>query len=274
MTAPTRKRPDVNPQILALHDLQVQDRNLTILEHRLSNIPAQLEELDRDLSTLADMLEAERKRLDETLAFKRAQEEQMAEEQRIVQESKAKMSQVQTTRELSALQRQIETTKRMADARAQEIAKIEESVAAVEARIAEMEAALDELRAKAEAEKAKLVDSQGTLEKKVARLRKKREKLVERVDPELLRTYDRIRRRHGGIAFAPASEERCLGCKMRVPHLVYAQLVKGETIPHCEYCGRLLYWAGHFPEEAERRRKREAERRERLERAGDDSAGT
>jgi len=264
MSAPNRKRPDIDPQIVALHDLQVQDRNLTILEHRLAGVPRRLEELDQDLAKLSEMLASERARLDETLAFKRSQEDQMAEEQRIVQESKAKLNQVQTTRELSALQRQIETTRRMAEARAQEIAKIDETVATVEARIEEMEAALADLRAKAEAEKEKLLASQGTLEKKVARLRKKREALVAAVDPALLRVYDRIRKRHGGIAFAPASEERCLGCKMQVPHLIYAQLVKGAGIPHCEHCGRLLYWAGHFPEEAERRRQRQARRREAL----------
>jgi hypothetical protein len=27
------------------------------------------------------------------------------------------------------------------------------------------------------------------------------------------------------------------------------QLRKGDEIPGCESCGRLLYWSGHFPDE-------------------------
>ena len=39
---------------------------------------------------------------------------------------------------------------------------------------------------------------------------------------------------------------------MNVPHASYVELRKGTEIKSCESCGRLLYWQGHFPEEAQR----------------------
>lgn len=208
------------------------------------------------------MLTRERAKLEETLAFRRQQQDQLDDEERIIQESKARLNQVKTPRELSALQRQVESTRRMAAARVQEIAKIDEVVAGVQERIAGMEQNLAQLRAKADEEKAKLLSSQSTITAQVEELRKKRKRLTDKVDPKLLRTYERIRGRLGGLAFVAASEERCTACKMSVPHLIYAQLIKGETIPHCETCGRLLYWQGHFPSEAEARAERERKAQE------------
>jgi hypothetical protein len=67
------------------------------------------------------------------------------------------------------------------------------------------------------------------------------------IEKPMLRTYDRIRGRVGGIAFVAAREGRCSACKMHIPHQIYVQLRKGEEIESCESCGRLLYWSGHFP---------------------------
>ncbi|MFO0633867.1 MAG: C4-type zinc ribbon domain-containing protein [Nannocystaceae bacterium] len=40
-----------------------------------------------------------------------------------------------------------------------------------------------------------------------------------------------------------------MACKMAIPHQIYVLLRKGDDIPACESCGRLLYWSGHFPDE-------------------------
>ncbi len=244
----------MHEQIPALHELQKQDRQLTKLERRMDLIPRRLEELDADLGKLEDMLAAERTKCEETRAFQRSQEGQLAEEEELIRNAKARTSQVKTARELNAAQREVESTRRMASARAEEITKLKAGVEETEQRIAAMDDGLASLRSQADAEKARLVIKRDKTEARLAKLKTGRSDLTGKIDPATLRTYERIRKRVGGVAFVAVKEQRCSACKMVVPHLQFVQLKKGQDITACESCGRLLYWAGHFPGDDEEKK--------------------
>ena len=239
----------MNPQIAALHELQKQDRLLVRLERRLELIPKRLSELEDDLGKLESMLETERAKCDEARAFQKSQEDQLAHEEEMIRNAKARMAQVKTARELNATQREMEATRRMASSRTAEIAKIQEGVAEKEQQIAAMNDSLVGLRAQADEEKKRLLAQQSKAEAKAEVLRNKRKTLTDQVEQGTLRTYERIRKRGGGIAFVPAKDQRCSACKMVVSHMRYVELKKGNDIMACESCGRLLFWAGHFPDE-------------------------
>lgn len=240
----------MNPQITALYELQHRDRQLIALERKLDAIPVRLKEIDDDLGKLESMLVSERKKCEDTRAFQRSQEGQLQEEQDLIQHSKSKANQVKTARELSASQREVESTRKMISTRTEEIARLQAGVKETEQRIEAMAGALEELRGSAEVEKTRLTEMRTRLDGKIARLRSTRGGLTERLDRELLTTYERIRKRLSGLAFVPAHRERCMACKMVIPHQIYVLLRKGDEILSCESCGRLLYWSGHFPDEA------------------------
>lgn len=239
----------MNPQIAALHQLQKQDRQLGRLERKLDLIPRRIKELDEDLDKLRTMLDAERDKCEQTRAFQRTQEMQLHDEEELIQHSKARLNQVKTARELSATQREIDTTRRLSSARAEEIGKIKAGVAEAEQRIAAMNDSLVALQTQAEEEKARLLESKGKIEIRLEKLRGRRGKLTSQIEPDTLSSYERIRRKGGGLAFVAARERRCTACKMVVPHQIYVHLRQGDDILACESCGRLLYWVGHFPEE-------------------------
>lgn len=239
----------MNPQIEALYTLQKQDRRLTELETQLRAIPTRLEELDSDLGKLETLVDTERRKVDDTRAFKASQESQLADEDELIKNTRTKMNQVHTPRELNALQREADSTRRMAQTRTQEIQKLQEAIDETEARINSMVTTLAELRARASSEREKLISAQGKIETKVGKLRVSRESLTSKVETDTLRQYDRIRKRWGGVAFVPAAGERCTACKMMVPHQMYVRLLRGEEVLPCENCGRLLYWEGLFSDE-------------------------
>lgn len=241
----------MNPQITALFELQKRDRQLSRLERRLELIPARIKELDDDLAKLEAMLDAERKKCEDTRTFQRQQEMQLHDEEQHIRETKTRMAQVKTARELNATQREMESTRRMASARSEEITKIEAGVEEAEQRISAMSNSLDQLRSQADEEKSRLETNRAKTSKRLDKLREKRGVLTSKIEDETLKTYERIRRRLTGVAFAAAKESRCTSCKMVVPAQLYVALRKGEEIIACESCGRLLYWAGHFPEDAE-----------------------
>lgn len=239
----------VHPQIIALHKLQKQDRRLTALERKLQNIPLQLKEFASDLGKLKSIIDSERDKLEETRAFKLRQERQLGDEENLVRASKTRLGQVKTTRELHATQKELETTRRMITTRTQEIAKLQAAIAATEQRIAKMDESFTQLQTQADQAKDRLTQEQDDLEKAIVKAREARSSLTQNIHKDILRNYERIRKRLGGLAFVAAHRERCTACKMLIPHIVYTQLLKGREILSCESCSRMLYWAGHFPKE-------------------------
>lgn len=219
------------------------------IERKLAALPRRKQEMERDLGRLESMLHSELDKLDESRSFRRDQERQLDEEREQIRGSKARISQVKTPRELSAAQRELEATRRLAESREGELVRIDDAIAEAEGRIKGMEGGLGDLRVSFASERTRLDELEAKLERSHKKARRARKNLVEAIDKSLLQRYERIRKRVGGIGFVAVRECRCTACKMAVPHKTYVALKNAELIAACENCGRLLYWAGLFPEE-------------------------
>ena len=219
------------------------------IERKLAALPKRKQEMERDLDKLEAMLQAELDKLGESRSFRMDQERQHEDEREQIRGSKARISQVKTPRELSAAQRELDATRRLADSREAELTRIDDAIAEAEGRIKAMEGGLGDLRASVAAERARLDEVEAKLERAYKKARKARKSLMDGVEKGLLRRYERIRKRAGGIGFVGVRERRCTACKMAVPHQTYVALRNAETIAVCESCGRLQYWANLFPDE-------------------------
>ena len=236
-------------QIEALHRLQTQDRRMVSIERKLAALPRRKQEMERDLGKLEAMLQAELDKLGESRSFRMDQERQLEEEREQIRGSKTRINQVKTPRELSAAQRELESTRRLADSREAELSRIDEAIAEAEGRIKAMEGGLGDLRSSVEAERTRLDDVEAKLERSYKKTREARKSLTDTIEKTLLRRYERIRKRVGGIGFVGVRERRCTACKMAVPHQTYVSLRNAELIAVCESCGRMLYWSNLFPDE-------------------------
>jgi uncharacterized protein len=236
-------------QIEALHRLQTQDRRMVSIERKLAAVPRRKQEMERDLDRLEVMLRSELGKLDESRQFRKDQERQLEDEREQIRGSKARISQVKTPRELSAAQRELEATRRLADSRETELARIDDAIAEAEARIKTMDGGLADLRVSVTAERERLDAIEVKLQRSYKKAQTARKSLTDQIEKGLLRRYERIRKRVGGIGFVGVRERRCTACKMAVPHQTYVSLRNAELIAVCESCGRLLYWSGLFPEE-------------------------
>lgn len=71
--------------------------------------------------------------------------------------------------------------------------------------------------------------------------RRQREAIVAEVDPDLLRRYDRLRDRKGGVAVTSVNGSICNACHMNVPEALLSAAEGSEDVHTCEDCGRILY---------------------------------
>lgn len=77
----------------------------------------------------------------------------------------------------------------------------------------------------------------------VSRLQEARQELARSIEPQLLKSYERLQRRYER-AVVPIYRGVCLGCFMTLP-TAHRQAVKShESVKVCENCGRILCWLG------------------------------
>src|SRR5216684_4821621 len=113
----------------------------------------------------------------------------------------------------------------------------ERQVKAAERAVKEVETAAQADRLAIEAEQAA---AQKELEADIA----ERERAVATIPEDLLDHYQRIARRHNGVALAEVRDETCMLCRVRVRPHVYQELRRetSHEIFHCESCTRILYY--------------------------------
>lgn len=71
-------------------------------------------------------------------------------------------------------------------------------------------------------------------------LQQARQKLAERIKPQILNRYERLSRSYGR-AVVPVTGNLCLGCFVTLP-TSYSSLKDKESLLTCENCGRILYF--------------------------------
>jgi predicted nucleic acid-binding Zn-ribbon protein len=96
---------------------------------------------------------------------------------------------------------------------------------------ANVEAEKAEARLKSEADKKRLDQSQA-----------ERATLAARLEPRLVKAYERQRKKWGSTAVVEAVEGRCSGCQISLRPQFLQDLRRGDQLMSCETCGRILYY--------------------------------
>ncbi|HEV8353303.1 MAG TPA: C4-type zinc ribbon domain-containing protein [bacterium] len=80
-----------------------------------------------------------------------------------------------------------------------------------------------------------------TLVVDIETLRAQREHLAREVDEDLLRRYERLRERKGGVAVSAVVGGVCDACHYAIPEGRVDKVLEGPDLYACDQCGRILY---------------------------------
>lgn len=75
----------------------------------------------------------------------------------------------------------------------------------------------------------------------IENLNEMRDEVASKIDPPLLRTYERLHQRYRR-AVVPVKNEICLGCFVKLPTSLSTKGKDNIIVFRCENCGRILYW--------------------------------
>lgn len=227
-----------------LIDLQSLDVQLNEVRARLATFPKKLAEVDARITVAK--AEVEHNKAAQLAALKDRKKYELDVEQwkERVRKYRDQTSQIKTNEAYKALQHEVQ----MAE---DEIAKAEDrlleqmiSGEEYERRIKASEKLLKEIEEVARGQRAKIEADKTAAEKREAELTAERAAVVADIPENLLDHYDRISRKHKGVALAEVRDEKCSACGMRLRPHVFQEMRRdnNEELFHCETCTRIIYY--------------------------------
>ena len=148
---------------------------------------------------------------------------------------------VQTDKELKALQLEEEIAREQISFANEEIERLDNLASS-------KEDTLKELQEKLQQEESDIKEVQLAVDNNIEEINKdrnevyqKRSQLLEQFDSKILTFYEKIKRWAKDSAVVPVKKQACYGCYMKINDKTYAEVIKAEEIINCPHCGRILY---------------------------------
>ena len=236
----------MDQQLQVLINVQALDTKIAALESEQARLPRQIEAVQANVAQARDGVQTLKGRLDQNKKDTRAKEKDLEDAQVKRQKSEARLYEVKTNKEYSAVLVEIEEIK-------QEKAKIEEEVLSLmemqerlATEIRDAEASLKTGESQGREEEAQIRRRLAAVEAELQGLKGERESLSRDLPKDLLADYEKLLRPRGGLAVARVlpvdGGSICGGCRMTLTPQCLQEVKQQSALLNCESCGRFLYW--------------------------------
>jgi predicted nucleic acid-binding Zn-ribbon protein len=203
-------------------------------------LPAKLAPAKADLIKLETILTAERKKVEETEAWRKEQEGLIKAEEEAVKLAKSKLQSSQNARDNAAANREIANKRRNMSEREDEVLKVFEAMELTKKNLETHSADVEKLRARVATEEAAFAEKLKVLEGESSQFDEERQKIASQIEPTLLKRYEHALKKRG-LAIVKVKNGVCHGCNMSLPPQLANELARFETVETCPQCHRLLY---------------------------------
>ena len=237
----------MNEMIEKLLSLQRLHMEMDRIRGEAQIYPDQLESARADEAARKKEFEQTNARLTALEAERQDAEAALKLEEQRLQKSQAKLKLLKTHYEYSAMQREIDGTKRSNAELEETVLKKMEEIEGLRKAVAELEAAWKQSSSAleiVESEAAtKMSEYGGVLAAKQAEL----DAAAATIDRNLMSKYRLIRERRHRNALVPTANYACQGCFMSIPPQQINEMKQQQTISVCPNCSRLLYVSDDTP---------------------------
>ncbi|MEH6378453.1 C4-type zinc ribbon domain-containing protein [Streptomyces sp. KLMMK] len=231
---------------IRLLDLQALDTRLGQLAHKRTTLPehAEIASLEADLTQHRDLLVAAQTEESDT-----AREQTKAEQDvdQVRQRAARDQQRLDTgvgmsAKDLENLQREVASlAKRQGDLEDVVLEVMERRESAQE-RVTELTGRVESVQAKVNDAVARRDAAVAGIDAEAASVTKEREIVSGSVPADLLKLYDRLREKQGGIGAARLNQRRCEGCRLEldITELNEVRAAAPDQVVRCENCSRIL----------------------------------
>jgi uncharacterized protein len=232
-------------EIIPLIALQKAQSHHDEVSEQLSNIPGELEKLDKQLTEARDRNSEAHKNVELARKKCREAERNLSDLQLALEKYNKQIYDVKSNKEYSAMVAEIANIKAKVNEAETEILVAMDELEILTAEIAIADEILKKEEAEIARQKAVLEGEKSRLEQELQNATIELEKARQAVPSSVMSDYNRIRVFTGSTVVAPAIKRgdyyACGGCYMKITPHIMTELRKGN-ISQCEACARLIYW--------------------------------
>jgi uncharacterized protein len=237
----------MHPHLKYLIELQAVDHRLIEIRERLSRFPKRLAEVEARVTAARQEITTAKEALLASLKDRKTYEMDVEQWKERAKKYRGQSSEVKTNESYKALLHEISNAE-------DEVAKAEDRlldrmVAGEEydRQVKAAESSVKQVEAAAATERQSIQAEYNAAQKELAAAEAVRAAAKAAVPEDLVDHYERIAKRHGGIALAEIRGEGCGQCGVHIrPHVIQQlQRDSNEEFFHCETCTRILYYADH-----------------------------
>src|SRR5580704_2015492 len=237
----------MHPHLKYLIELQAVDLRLIEIRERMSRFPKRLAELEARVTAARQQINTAKEALTGSLKERKTYEMDVEQWKERAKKYRNQSGEVKTNEAYKALQHEIQNAED--EAAKAEDRLLDRMVAGeeYERQLKKAEASVKEVEAGVDVERRAMQAEYHAAQKELAAAETARAAAVAAVPEDLVDHYERIAKRHGGIALSEIKGEGCGQCGVHIrPHVIQQlQRDSNEGFFHCETCTRILYYADH-----------------------------
>ena len=220
--------------------LQTLDGKTANLEHEIAELPKQITEIEKKLESHKRRLEIDKAALTANQRDRKKLESDIQVHEQKISKLKDQMLQAKTNEQYRAFQNEISYFEAEIRKAEDKILEYMEQSEPLDKNVKAAEIDLKQESDVVEKGKTRARERIAAVQKSLAELRTERGAIVQQMGDKLYADYERIRKKTRGTVIADATEARCGACMISLRPQFMQELKKGETVMHCESCGRIL----------------------------------
>ena len=233
----------MNAELNTLIELQGYDSKIATLETEAARLPKQIEAIQASLAEAKKTVDAFKTKIDQTKKELRAKEKDLEVHAAKRAKEEARLYEVKTNKEYSAVLLEIEEVKQIKAKTEEEILGLMEMQERLAVDVKEAEGRLKTREEQARQDEGVVRGKLAKVEQELGVLRGERTTRARDLSAVLLASYDRIMKARGGTAVASVTAAAiCGGCRMSIRPQALLELRNATGLMTCENCGRFLYW--------------------------------
>jgi len=232
----------VKDTLRALVELQGLEDNLRDLRVLQQDLTKLVEDNEASRELFAGMLAQQEGQLGEVRSFCDQKESEIKDAEENARRARGRLNNIQSQRELTALNKELDTARRQNTQRTEELLKLMEQL---ETATAEYDKKVEEFRSLEEQmtqAEEDIVTRVREGEADAGGQQERQNELRALVDKPTLSRFDRILGARKGCAVATVKDQICTACRLSVSPQTFIRLMRMETLEQCNNCRRMLVW--------------------------------
>ena len=229
-------------QLEKLVVLQHIDLRISAMERAKGEIPQRIATLEEDLMKEETKVAGQRAELEKMQKERRQKEKDLEEEADKIKKTEARVFEIKTNKEYQAVQKEIESAKKLNRQREEEILGYLERLDQSQKSVTSGETELEAKRKDTQQRIADLTAQAASFAAEMAEEVQQRDEKAREIRSPLLSRYRMLLEKRQGIAMAQVANGVCQACHMNLRPQLFIELQKQETMILCPNCNRILFW--------------------------------